>query len=68
MPKYSVYFVIRDWIETEVQADSEEEAKEKAERRVNKLYDNSKIQCIDGSTEYSGFTNISLTNKIFNRR
>jgi len=63
MANYTVNFVIRDWVEVNVDAKDESEAKEKAEKIVNNCYKKD-IITVDGKTEYVGVTNLSIINEV----
>lgn len=61
--QYTVYFVIRDWIETTVEAETQEKAIEKAKKRVASAYSNN-IRCVDGKTEFAGILLDDVTNTV----
>ena len=57
MSKYTVNFIVRDWITIDVSAETEDAAKEVALKKVNKSgYKDNAIDIVDGKTEYAGIT------------
>ncbi len=52
--------MVKDWVQISVDADSEQKAKERAEKKLHKLYNaESGIDCVDGTTTYLGCLNES---------
>ncbi len=60
MPRFQVGFVVRDWLTVKVEAENEKRAKEKAEEKMNNVYNKSDIECNDGKTDYVGITNLDV--------
>lgn len=54
MENYTVYFLVRDIIGVTVSAESDKEAKEKAEKRLNKEIHNNSLEWLDGTTKFAG--------------
>lgn len=55
MKNYTVYFLIKDIVSITVSAESDEKAKEKAEKYINKELYKTGIDCVDGKTKFAGF-------------
>ena len=54
MPKFTVYFVVKDWIEVGVNAKDEETAQKIAETKVDKSgYKDKAISIVDGKTKFA---------------
>ena len=57
MARFTVNFVVRDWITIDVSAESEEAAKTTALKKIeNSGYKDKAIDIVDGKTEYAGIT------------
>lgn len=56
MARYQVNFMIKDWVQVSVDADDEKTARERAEKKLDKLYGKG-IDCVDGKTTYLGCLN-----------
>lgn len=55
MAKFTIYYVVRDWITVNVTAQDEKTAKEIALKKVNSSgYKDKAIDILDGKTEYAG--------------
>lgn len=74
MANFQVSYLVTDWITIDLKAKNESDAKEKAQKKIDKLYyqhyNRSKVKktgisCIDGKTEYIGTTNLTLTGKTY---
>lgn len=64
MARYQVSFLVRDWIQVEVSAEDENEARAKGQKIVDKnLYKNG-VDCIDGKTDFAGITNLDVLDKL----
>jgi hypothetical protein len=57
MPRYNVSYVEKDWVSIIVDADTEEQAKVKARKKLDAVYDKSGIDVNDCKTEFVGITN-----------
>ena len=64
MPRYDVSFVLKVWVQTEVIAPTEEVAREKARKRMDKHLNSNEFTWLDGGSEICGITNLSLLKSI----
>lgn len=65
MLRFSVYYVVKDWVEVNVKAKNAEEAKQIALNKVEKSgYKDKAITVCDGNTEFAGITYTDTVNKI----
>lgn len=62
MSRYQVNFIVKDWVHVLVDADNENKARERAEKRLGGVYDGKGIECVDGKTTYIGCLNESEIN------
>ena len=57
MSQFTVYYVVRDWVEVKVAAQDEKTAKEIALKKVEESgYKDKAIDIVDGKTEFAGIT------------
>jgi len=57
MQKYTVYFVVKDWVEVQVKSESQENAIEQAHEIVRKsIYKDKRIVIVDGNEKFAGIT------------
>lgn len=67
MSQFTVYYIVKDWVEVVVSTDSEEEAKKIALKRVDSSgYKDKTIDIVDGNTEYAGIVLTDVTNQVNN--
>lgn len=60
MQEYNITFVVKDWIGITLKAKDEDDAKAKAQKQIDAIYVNTKIDWIDGTHTYCGITNNTL--------
>ena len=66
MTDYTVSFIVTDWIETSVKANSQEEAVKIAKDRIEQSdYKDKRITINDGRTEFAGISIVNVINKAF---
>jgi hypothetical protein len=64
MARYTVSVAVRAWLDKEVEAKTEEEARSKVLAQVKHQLNSGNFSWIDGRAEVMGSTNSSLMNKI----
>lgn len=64
MPRYSVGFVSRVWLEVEVIAPDRNAAEIKAQRKIDKHMNEEGVTWLDGRNEVCSTTNCSLLRKV----
>lgn len=65
MSRFTVNFVVRDWVTVDVAAENEETAKKVALEKIEKSgYKDSAIDIVDGVTEYAGITLNDIIDKL----
>ena len=64
MPRFVVNIAMRVWVETEVIAPTEEQAKDKARERADQLLNDHGFSWVDGKNEILGALNLSRLKKI----
>ena len=62
--KYSVKFLIKDWVEVTVTDSSQEKAIEQAEKEIDKGYKSKGVTCIDSSTKFAGIDLIDVIDEL----
>jgi hypothetical protein len=66
MTNYNVSFVVTDWVETSVKANSQEEAIKIAKDRIEKSdHKDKRINIDDRKTEFAGINITDVLNKAF---
>lgn len=65
MSKFTVYYVVRDWVTVDVTAQDEKTAKEITLKKVNSSgYKDKAIDITDGKTEYAGIVLNDIIDKL----
>jgi flagellar basal body rod protein FlgC len=64
MPAYEVGFIDKNWVNVRVTADTEKDAIEKAQKKLNGGYKNKDIDIIDDKTTYVGITNVDVLDEM----
>lgn len=65
MPQYTVYYVIKDWLEVKVNAENEEQARKISKKKMDDVtYKDKAIDTVDGTTEFAGIVLNDVTDQI----
>ena len=66
MPRFDVSVVMNVWLSTEIIAPTEEQAKNKAREKAQRILNNGGFVWCDGKVDVVGSLNLSRINKILN--